>query len=165
MNFLSNQNFTHVMPNAIEIPKDQARAVLKAKIIPRYMVGLFEAVGFFACTGVIVNQSITPFKVLKKYPTIWLIGDDLFHSYGPAGFHKESLATALSDVSLASIVTTEVMPDAYNAAVTVASRDRKNSAIIETRPEQLEAWLKFIRNINSDCNFLCTICEEDADER
>ena len=165
MNFSFNQNFTHVTPNAIRISKKHARAVLKTKILPNYLTGMYEAIAFFACSGIIVNQSPAPFEILKKYPTICFIGDDFFYSYGPASFHNESLTKVLSDVIFAAIVTTEAMPDAYNAASSISARHRKHSAIIETRPEQLESWLKFIRDINPDCSFLCTICEEDTNER
>lgn len=82
---------------------------------------------------------------VDRPPTIILIGDDGDASFGPVGFHKESLLAIASTVDAAVVISSVTQPQLYWAAAAVAVACRRHVAIIETRPEQELAWIAYLR--------------------
>ena len=61
-------------------------------------------------------------------------------AWGPKAFPAMSLDAAIRAADHGVMITSGPDPYPYRVAATVAVRDRKNALVIETLPNQKEAW-------------------------
>lgn len=83
----------------------------------------------------------------RKRPVIFLIGDDFDEAKGPGGFHMPSIRRAIRSALCFAVVSSAPQPDAYSAMAIAAAGTRRNTMIIETRPEQEIPWLALIQKL------------------
>lgn len=95
-------------------------------------------------------------------PTIILIGDDGDASFGPGGFHSESLLAIAATLDAAVVISSVTQPELYWAGAAVAVACRRHVAIIETRPEQEWAWIAFLRSQRPGLRLLVGTAEGGA---
>jgi hypothetical protein len=139
------------LPNALVEPKWARRALNHDKSLRRsHLFPLFDAAANFACSLLLLFPSGQTFD-LPKSPWIIVVGDDLDRSYGPSAFHKESLDAAIKACEKCALITSGSAPEAYRLAATHAARGRHNVLLIETRPEQEEAWFSRINGLPTHC--------------
>ena len=107
------------------------------------------------CAFVFIPRGEFKFCLPKdKGPVIYLLGDDLRDACGPWGFHRPSIRRALAETTLAVIVASAPDPRPYAIAACAAmmsavlprdgARAPRDVLIVETRPEQEQAWEDFI---------------------
>ncbi len=116
---------------------------------------MLNAVGDHNIRIVLAQHDPRPFHdaLLTDYPYIALIGDD-DPAKGPEGFHLETLKKVIRSVDYALIISGQAKTDLYRFMSLVPSFLRVNSMIVETLPEQEEAWSDLIRNENSNLKLL-----------
>jgi hypothetical protein len=128
-------------PGAILIEREQASAMFDAlSRNKRHIKPLLGVVRDYACKLLLVWQNVAPFE-LPREPWIVLFGDDLFSAEGPEAFHAASVAAAFKAAGAFVVVASGPELDAYKHAATYAARERLNVVLIETLPEQEQAWI------------------------
>jgi hypothetical protein len=95
-----------------------------------------------------ILQGSGRFDMPTGWPTIVLVGDDLHDAQGPDAFHAESLRRAIKASHRGVIVSSGPEKAAYAAAGMTALLLRKNTILIETRPEQEISWIQFVQAAN-----------------
>jgi hypothetical protein len=81
---------------------------------------------------------------LPKAPALITIGDDRDTAKGPGAFDQHSLREAIRAAGAITIVVCEGLPAVYANAVSGAFK-YGHAVLIETQPDQEEAWFKFVR--------------------
>jgi hypothetical protein len=150
-----------VFPASITIDREAATKALKGHV-PRHFLGLLSIVRDYACGLLFTHQGHEPFTP-PKAPWVVVIGDDLLTAEGPAGFHEESVRALLRDSYFVAIVATVAIPLPYDMASTCAARDRQNAVVIDTRPEQKDAWLAMVRDVQPDAAIHVSLPAEPGD--
>ena len=146
---MSIQHRILTVPSSAHLGREQAATILKGRV-PLHFRGVLEATRDFACSLLYAFQSDRPFSAPASAPWIAIIGDDSFAALGPAGFHEDSLKALFRDCAFVAIVATEALPTLYNMAATFAARDRMNAAVIETQPNQKDAWFALAREMQPE---------------
>jgi hypothetical protein len=127
---------------------EKARQAIKRDVNIRrsHLFPILEAVAHFACSHLLAPQGCAAFE-LPRSPWIIVVGDDMHFSWGPQAFPEDSLNAAIKAAGHFIIVSSgpELLP--YQAAATVAARDRGNALLIETLPHQEGAWLSRIEKL------------------
>jgi hypothetical protein len=144
-----------VCPHVVSFTRETADAFLKFTKkgkTARHMRGPMEAARDFAVGLLFTYHNFQPFKAPERTPWILVIGDDGLVSLGPSGFHENSLRELLSQCAFVAIVCGEAIPRAYNMAATFSSRDRQNTAVVETQPEHRDAWFALVREVRPDAH-------------
>jgi hypothetical protein len=95
------------------------------------------------------SQAAEPFKapVGRRRPVIFMIGDDFDEAKGPDSFHMPSIRRAIRSAQCFAVVSSAPQADAYAAMAVAAAGTRRNTMIIETRPEQEIPWLALIQKL------------------
>ncbi len=111
-----------------------------------HLAPLFRAVREDGCALALLLQSTQPIDAAPPFdrPTMILVGDDDAQALGPAGFHLDCLRRLSSRCHTAVIVHKDPLPILYRVAASVSVVMRQHVLLIETRPEQLEAWQHFL---------------------
>jgi hypothetical protein len=127
---------------------EKARKLIESdrKVRRSYLYPLLDATAHFACSFLIAPQGCEPFD-LPREPWIIVIGDDLHFAWGPKAFDAKLLDAAIKSADQFVIISSGPEPYPYRVAATVAVRDRRNALLIETRPQQQEAWRSRIEEI------------------
>jgi len=96
-----------------------------------------------------VSQDAGAFKTIagRKHPVIFMIGDDFDEAKGPDGFHLASIRRAIRSSQCFALVSSAPQADAYAAMAIAAAGTRRNTLIVETRPEQEIPWLALIQKL------------------
>jgi hypothetical protein len=81
---------------------------------------------------------------LPRAPALLTIGDDREMAKGPGAFDPHSLREAIRAAGAITIVVCEGLPAVYANAVSGAFK-YGHAVLIETQPDQEEAWFKFVR--------------------
>jgi hypothetical protein len=81
---------------------------------------------------------------LPEAPALVTIGDDRDTAKGPGAFDQHSLREAIGSAGAIAMVACEGLPAVYASAVGGAFK-YGHAVLIETQPDQEEAWLKFVR--------------------
>lgn len=81
---------------------------------------------------------------LPRAPALVTIGDDREMAKGPGAFDQHSLREAIRAAGAITIVVCEGLPAVYAHAVSGAFK-YGHAVLIETQPDQEEAWFKFVR--------------------
>jgi hypothetical protein len=142
-----------ILPGAISFNRKQARAALKNKDVwreSRHLKPLFEVVRDYACSLLLVRQGQHEHPLPERTPWIVILGDDLFGALGPDAFHRPSLDALIMAAVQVVLVACGLEQLLYNMAATHAARHRRNCILIETLPEQMEAWEARLKAVNSD---------------
>jgi hypothetical protein len=131
----------------ILLAPDKVRERIKDREIRRsHLFPLFDATAHFGCSYLIVPQGCSPFD-LPRNPWIIFVCDDLNFAWGPKAFPAESLDAAIAKADYFVLVTSSPEPFPYQAAATVAIRNRGNVLLIESLPHQQDAWRSRIEAI------------------
>jgi hypothetical protein len=127
---------------------EKARKAIKrdVKIRSSHLFPILEAVAHFACSHLLAPQGCAAFE-LPRSPWIIVVGDDMHFSWGPEAFPEDSLNAAIKAADYFILVSSGLEPFPYQAAATVAARDRGNALLIETLPHQEGAWLSRIEHL------------------
>jgi hypothetical protein len=137
------------------------RAALSATIAaaPDHLRPLFHAVRDEGCDVAWIFQGAPATRLPKTgRPLIAVVGDDLDRALGPEGFHRPTLRRLVREASVASIVSSGPVVDAYERPATNAVLLRENVIIVETRPEQELAWANFVRDARPEMGLLlCSV--------
>lgn len=132
--------FLPEMPTMLLDPEQARQAIARDRNIRRsHLYPLLDAVARFACSKLLVPQGCNTFE-LPRSPWIIVIGDDMHFAWGPKAFPAMSLDAAIRAADHGVMITSGPDPYPYRVAATVAVRDRKNALVIETLPNQKEAW-------------------------
>jgi hypothetical protein len=110
---------------------------------------IVQAVRDHGADMMFVSQADGTFRTLagRKRPVIFMIGDDFDEAKGPAGFHLPSVRRAIRSARCFAVVSSAPQADAYAAMAIAAAGTRRNTLIIETRPEQEIPWLALIQKL------------------
>jgi hypothetical protein len=94
-----------------------------------------------------VKQGREAFRLPRdpKRAAMTIIGDDFERADGPDGFHMPSLRRIIRSSSAFAVVSCEPLVAVYASVAMAAGLTRRNTLLIETRPEQEIAWLKLIQ--------------------
>jgi hypothetical protein len=111
-----------------------------------HLYPLLDATARFACSFLIAPQGCAPFD-LPREPWIIVLGDDMHFAWGPKAFDAKLLDAAIKSAGQFVLVSSGPEPFPYRVAATVAVRDRRNALLIETLPQQQEAWRSHIEKI------------------
>lgn len=114
---------------------------------PLYLRPIIKAVRDHGIAMLFVGQSADPFRIpdYHKRPAIVIIGDDFDCAIGPRGFHMSSVRRAIRACSAFAVVSSAPQPDVYEAIARMAALTRRNTMLIETRPDQELQWLALIQ--------------------
>ena len=135
------------IPHMLIEPEQARKSIKSDRNIRRSHLGpLLDATAHFACSFLIAPQGCEPFD-LPRDPWIIILGDDLHLAWGPKAFDAKLLDAAIKSAGHFVIVSSGPDPFPYRIAATVAVRDRRNALLIETRPNQQEAWVSRIQEI------------------
>jgi hypothetical protein len=128
------------------------------------MKPLIEVARDYACSVLLVMQGGHEFTA-PQGTWIALLGDDAKLSLGPQAFHRASLEALVKAANRAIIVASGPEMYCYNAAATLAARDRKNVILIETLPAQLKAWEDLLKELRGEdfATLTCLPLYDDAD--
>ena len=83
----------------------------------------------------------------RTNPVIFMIGDDFDQALGPEGFHLPSIRRAIRACSAFAVISSAPQADAYTTMAITAAATRRNTMIVETRPEQEIPWLALIQKL------------------
>ena len=95
-----------------------------------------------------VNQHGDAFRIPAAKPAIAIIGDDFDAAYGPEKFHMPSLRRAIRSCAAFAVVSSAPVKSVYAITALSAVLSRKNTMLIETRPDQELAWVKLIHKLS-----------------
>lgn len=107
----------------------------------------------------IVAQGIGSFNPPRSNPHILIVGDDLHQAKGPSAFHAGSLRRYIKRCRVAVIVSCEPVAQAYAMAALCTGGQRKDSILVETRPEFEADWKDFIEAANRKISFVIATVE------
>jgi hypothetical protein len=139
--------FLPSIPHVLIEPEKARKSIKSDRNMRRSHLGpLLEATARFACSFLIAPQGCEPFD-LPREPWIIILGDDLYFAWGPKAFDANWLDAAIRSAGQFVIVSSGPEPFPYRVAATVAVRDRRNALLIETRPQQQDAWRSRIQGI------------------
>lgn len=115
---------------------------------PAHLKPILSAVRDHDCgLLMILHQSNDAFEMPNDgRPTIVWLGDDYDRAVGPEGFDTKSLHAALS-VSTPFVISGEPIVEYYATAAAIAAFGRFNVVLIETRPDQRDAWAELIKDV------------------
>lgn len=94
-----------------------------------------------------VGQSDHHFHVPKCRPAMVVICDDYDTAVGPEGFHMPSVRRAIRSCHAFAVVSSAPLPIVYATTAAAAALGRRNTMLVETRPEQEIAWLSLIQKL------------------
>jgi hypothetical protein len=145
---------------AITATKSHLRSV-RART-PAHLVPILDAVIDYGCAHLLVVQGkdgkIGPLP--SGTPIISVIGDDLYTSLGPSGFHP-SIRKLFRAADVAVIVACAAEQKFYAIAATVAVLERRNAVIVECRTEREIEWVEFAKkHLRTDRIVLCAVRPE-----
>lgn len=119
----------------------------------KHLTPIFEAVDKAGALYLAVSQcdgSFPPhhFSVPHNRSAIVMLGDDYDAAYGPNGFHKPSVRSAIRSAADVVIVSSGSETPAYLLAVAITVLQGRPVIIIETRLEQEQPWIDFVRSVD-----------------
>lgn len=82
-----------------------------------------------------------------KHPTITLIGDDFDSARGPEAFHAPSLRRAIRASHAFAVISSAPQVSAYASIAVTTIATRRDTLLIETRPEMEIPWLGLIQKL------------------
>lgn len=114
---------------------------------------VLEAVRDFRVGMLFVRQSAEAFRLPHDpgRPAIVMIGDDFDRAVGPDGFHLPSIRRAIRACSAFAVVSSAPTVDVYATIATTAAVTRRNTMLIETRPDQEIPWVALIQKLAPRC--------------
>ena len=107
----------------------------------------------------IVAQGGGSFNPPRANPHILIVGDDMQQAKGPSAFHAGSLRRYIKRCRMAVIVSCEPVARAYALAALYTAGKRKDSILVETRPEFEADWKDFIEAANREISFVIATVE------
>lgn len=133
----------------IHTPATRARLDYAMANAAPHLRPIVEAVRDHDVDMMFVSQAAGSFRTAagRKQPIIFLIGDDFDEAKGPAGFHLPSIRRAIRTSQCFAVVSSAPQADAYAAMAIAAAGTRRNTLIVETRPEQEIPWLALIQKL------------------
>jgi hypothetical protein len=148
------------MRESITATKGHLRSVRERT--PAHLIPIVDAVLGYGCAHVLVTQGkngkIGPLPSDK--PIITVIGDDLYTSLGPNGFHP-SIRKLFRAAEAAVIVACAPEQKFYAIAATVAVLEHRNAVIVECRTERELEWHAFAkRHLRTNRIVLCAVRPE-----
>lgn len=117
---------------------------------PPHLKPVFEAVRDFGAGLLIVTRQPGSFALPRgraARPGIVLIGDDLYTSAGPDGFHFPSVRRAIRACSVFAVVSCEALPSIYAAVADTVAATRCNGMIVETQLQHELQWMELIQKL------------------
>jgi len=149
----------------IHAPASRARLDEAFEASPLFLRPVIEAVRNYGCGLLTVGQSRRPFRLPGDRPAIVIIGDDTDCALGPHGFNFASMRRAIRHCHAFAVVSCEPLPAVYACVASSAVLLRHNVMLIETRPEQEDAWSSLIRKLAADRPLLRALVKEGSHER
>lgn len=96
---------------------------------------------------------------LRQRPFIAMISDDGDTAFGPDRFHKPSMTALLKMTDHAAVVSAAPLVDLYRLLSLMPSYLRTGSLIVETKPSQDIAWVRFLRKMRPDIHLFLNMPE------
>lgn len=94
------------------------------------------------------RQQAGPFRLPNEVrPVIIMVGDDMDSAMGPPGFHLPSIRRCIRGAHAFAVISGAPHPDVYTALALAAVATRRNTMIIETRPEQEIQWVTLVQKL------------------
>jgi hypothetical protein len=109
---------------------------------------IIKAVRDHGVDMVFATQDTDAFRLPRtSNPAIIILGDDFDCAMGPEGFHLPSIRRAIRAVHSFAVVSSAAQPDVYTAIALTSVATRRNTMLVETRPEQEIQWVNLIRKL------------------
>lgn len=123
---------------------DDAMAMAQPHLQP-----IVQAIRDHGVDMLFASQDAGAFRVPagRNRPVIFMIGDDFDQALGPGGFHLPSVRRAIRACSAFAVISSAPQADAYATMAITAAATRRNTMIVETRPEQEIPWLALIQKL------------------
>ncbi|WP_070154091.1 hypothetical protein [Sphingobium phenoxybenzoativorans] len=145
--------FTHA-------PASRARLDEAFEAAPLFLRPMIEAVRNYGCGMLTVGQTKKPFRLPGDRPAIVIVGDDTDRALGPKAFNFASMRRVVRDCHAFAVVSCEPLPAVYACVASSAVLLRQNVMLVETRPEQEEAWSSLIHKLAPDRPLLRALVKE-----
>ncbi|KGM34687.1 hypothetical protein [Inquilinus limosus] len=118
-----------------------------------HLTPILEAVDKADTLYMVVPQCDGPlapheFSLPGDRSSIVLLGDDYDAAFGPKGFHKPSVRSAIRSAADVVIVSSGSDTPVYGLAAAIAVLMKRPVVIIETRLEQEQPWIDFVRSVD-----------------
>ena len=97
---------------------------------------------------------------LRQRPFIAMISDDGDPAFGPDRFHKPSITALLKMTDHVAVVSAAPSVDLYRLLSLMPSYLRTGSLIVETKPSQDVAWVRFLRKLKPELPILLNMPEK-----
>ncbi len=135
--------------NLIDTPATRASLNDAMSTAAPHLRPIVRAVRDHGIDMLFVSQDAGPFRqpAGRRRPVIFMIGDDFDQALGPDGFHAPSIRRAIRSAHSFAVISSEPQPDAYTAMAMTAAATRRNTLIVETRPEQEILWVSLIQKL------------------
>lgn len=144
----------------IHAPASRACLDMAFEASPLFLRPVIEAVRNYGCGLLTVGQSKQAFRLPGDRPAIVIIGDDTDRAVGPKGFNFASTRRAIRACHAFAVISCEPLPAVYACVASSAVLLRQNVMLIETRPEQEDAWYNLIRKLAPDRPLLRALVKE-----
>lgn len=128
-----------------------------------HVVAVFRAMRDFNVPVLIVPPSDRPIDfrgTTNQRPFIAMISDDHEQALGPDSFHKPSLTALVKMADHAAVVSSAPVADLYRMLSLMPSYLRTGSIIVETKPSQDVAWVRFLRKLKPELPILLNMPEK-----
>lgn len=135
--------------HVVDMPATTAGLNAALEAAPPHLRPVIQAVRDCRVGMLFVPQGPEPFRLPKEpaRPAIVIIGDDFDRADGPDGFHLPSIRRAIRDACSFAVVSCAPPPEVYASIALTAAVTRKNTMLIETRPEKEIPWLALIQKL------------------
>lgn len=132
-------DFTHAGRDALDSAIPHASA---------HLVPMLKAVRDHGMAFVIAAQSRRAFEVPEAGPAVVVIGDDMFRSLGPPGFHLKCVRRLLGRAKAVAIMSGAPVDVMYARMTKEAVSRRAIVVLIETTVAHEAEWSAFVEEVN-----------------
>lgn len=134
-----------------QIDKAQADKILASDIAPAHVKAIVQAMCDYGIGWFFIPQTTAPipnesFDEVESY--IAIVGDDQDCAKGPQAFDQATLRRLIKTSSCIAIESSDIVVNIYSMCSTLAGMLQTGAMIIETRPEQEQAWLDYVRSVS-----------------
>ena len=129
----------------------KAEQILASEIAPAHLKAIVAAMRDYGIGWFFVPQTTAPildeaFSEAKSF--IAIIGDDMDCAKGPSAFDQATLHRLIKTSVCIAIESSDIVVNVYALLSTMAGALQTGATIIETRPEQEQVWLDYVRSVS-----------------
>lgn len=126
----------------------RANLDLALKTTEPHLRPIIKAVRDHGVDMVFAKQGSEAFRLPRtSNPAIIILGDDFDCAMGPEGFHLPSIRRAIRAAHSFAVMSSAPQSAVYTAMALTSVATRRNTMLIETRPEQEIQWVNLIQKL------------------